>query len=294
VRGILILLKERDDVRRRTMSAPEQHVSVLQAEMQRLEEFLGTLSHEDWQRSSRCDQWTVADVVAHLTAIAQYSAALIVGALHGDTSPPQEVPTLVGPAADIAHYAIAVRQRLSDDLLPTFIAAQRAFHETLATIGPADWDKPCYQPHRRVAIGWVVDGYIAERTLHGWDIQSVFDSHARLSPACLPLVIEWNAQRRRWRQAPSDAAPLSPSIRYRFDVTGVPHYRTDVILTDAHQYMEAVGKAPADVTVRCDGETFILLMYGRIRAQEAVSQGRITFEGDTELAAAFSQRFQGG
>ena len=58
--------------------------------------------------------------------------------------------------------------------------------------------------------------------------------------------------------------------------------------------MEAVGKAPADVTVRCDGETFILLMYGRIRAQEAVSQGRITFEGDTALAAAFSQRFQGG
>jgi len=51
------------------MSVPEQHISVLQAEMRRLEAFLGTLSHEDWQRSSRCDQWTVADVVAHLTAL---------------------------------------------------------------------------------------------------------------------------------------------------------------------------------------------------------------------------------
>jgi hypothetical protein len=60
------------------------------------------------------------------------------------------------------------------------------------------------------------------------------------------------------------------------------------------QYLEAVGKTPADVTVRCDGETFVLLMYGRIRAPEAVSQGRMTFEGDAELAAAFSQRFQGG
>ena len=58
--------------------------------------------------------------------------------------------------------------------------------------------------------------------------------------------------------------------------------------------MEAVGKTPADVTFHCDGETFVLLMYGRLRAQEAVSQGRITFEGDTELAAAFSQRFTGG
>jgi hypothetical protein len=58
--------------------------------------------------------------------------------------------------------------------------------------------------------------------------------------------------------------------------------------------MEAVGNTPADVTFRCDGETFILLMYGRIRAQEAVSQGKMTFEGDAALVAAFTQRFQGG
>jgi SCP-2 sterol transfer family len=122
----------------------------------------------------------------------------------------------------------------------------------------------------------------------------VFDPHTRLSPACLPIVVEREAQRRRWRQAPSDAVRIAPSIRYRFEVTGVPHYRTEVILTDAHQYMETVGTTPADVTFRCDGDTFVLLMYGRIRAHEAVSQGRMTFEGDTEFAAAFSQRFKGG
>jgi uncharacterized protein (TIGR03083 family) len=277
------------------MSAPEQHVSILQSEMRRLEEFLGTLSHEDWQRSSRCDQWTVADVVAHLTALTQAHTALIVGALHGDTSRPQDVPLIAGQAAaDIAHQAIAIRQRLGDDLLPMCIAAQRAFHEILATIGPADWDKPCYAPQGRVSIGSRVDGSITERTIHGWDIQSVFDPQTRLSPACLPIVVAWNAQRPRWRQAPSEAAPLASSIRYRFDVTGVPGYRTDVVLTDGQSYMEAVGNTPADVTFRCDAETFILLMYGRIRAQEAVSQGKMTFESDAELAAAFSQRFQGG
>jgi len=277
------------------MSAPEQHVSVLQAETRRLEEFLGTLSHEDWQRSSRCDQWTVADVVAHLTAIDQDCAARLGRALHGDASPPPQASPIAGQAAaDIAHHAIAVRQRLGDDLLPTFSAAQSALHEILAPIGPADWDKPCYHPQRSISIGLLIDGLITERTLHGWDIQSVFDQHARLSPACLPIVVERNAQRPRWRQAPLDAAPLAQSIRYRFDVTGVPRYRTDVILTDAQQYMEAVGNTPADVTFRCDGETFVLLMYGRIRAHEAVSQGRMTFEGDPALVTAFSQRFTGG
>ena len=107
-------------------------------------------------------------------------------------------------------------------------------------------------------------------------------------------MVERNAQRRRWRKAQSGAARPAQSICYRFEVTGIPHYRIDVILTDAQPYLEAVGTAPADVTFRCDGETFILLMYGRIRAQEAVSQGKMTFEGDAELVAAFNQRFQGG
>jgi hypothetical protein len=125
----------------------------------------------------------VADVVAHLTALTQGHAALIVRALHGDTSRPQDVPLIAGQAAaDIAHQAIAMRQRLGDDLLPTCIAAQRAFHEILATIGPADWDKPCYAPQRRISIGWRLDGSITERTLHGWDIQSVFDPQTTTVP----------------------------------------------------------------------------------------------------------------
>ncbi|HEY7494760.1 MAG TPA: SCP2 sterol-binding domain-containing protein, partial [Candidatus Tectomicrobia bacterium] len=93
---------------------------------------------------------------------------------------------------------------------------------------------------------------------------------------------------------PSDATASAQALRYRFEVTDVPGYRTDVVLTDARPYMEAAANAPADVTFRCDGETFILLMYGRIRPQEAVAQGRMTCEGDTALVAAFSQRFTGG
>ena len=96
----------------------------------------------------------MADVVAHLTAMDQDCTARIVRALHGDASPPPQAPPIAGQAAaDIAHHAIAVRQRLGNDLLPTFSAAQSALHETLATIGPADWDKPCYHPQGVSRLG---------------------------------------------------------------------------------------------------------------------------------------------
>jgi uncharacterized protein (TIGR03083 family) len=65
------------------MNGPEQRVSILQVETRKLEAFLATLAHADWQRSSRCDQWTVADVVAHLTAMDQDCTARIGRALHG-------------------------------------------------------------------------------------------------------------------------------------------------------------------------------------------------------------------
>jgi hypothetical protein len=48
------------------MDTDADRASVLHAKSQRREAFLRTLSPEDWKRPSRCDQWQVADVVAHL------------------------------------------------------------------------------------------------------------------------------------------------------------------------------------------------------------------------------------
>ena len=59
---------------------------IVHEEAKRLEQFLSTLSLEDWQRSSQCDQWQVADVVAHL--VGAKHAERITRGLHGDVTPP--------------------------------------------------------------------------------------------------------------------------------------------------------------------------------------------------------------
>jgi len=35
-------------------------------------------------------------------------------------------------------------------------------------------------------------------------------------------------------------------------------------------------------------------MYGRLSPDDAMAQGRLTFQGDTELAESFGRRFKGG
>ena len=73
------------------MDIDAARAQVLHDEAQHLEAFLRTLSPADWQRPSRCDQWQVADVVAHL--IEDRHADRITRGLHGDLTPSGFVPS---------------------------------------------------------------------------------------------------------------------------------------------------------------------------------------------------------
>jgi hypothetical protein len=57
--------------------------------------------------------------------------------------------------------------------------------------------------------------------------------------------------------------------------------------------MEDAGETPARVTMRCDTETYVLLVYGRLNLEAALDSGRLSIEGERELALAFGQWFRG-
>ena len=66
------------------MSIVEARLEILKAEYHRLEQYLHTLSPEALQHHSACDQWTVADVIAHLTGGSRSHATWIIEALHAE------------------------------------------------------------------------------------------------------------------------------------------------------------------------------------------------------------------
>ena len=66
------------------MSTVEARRAILQAEFHRLEQYLHTLSPEAWQHPSACAQWTVADVIAHLTGGSRSHATWIAEAFHAE------------------------------------------------------------------------------------------------------------------------------------------------------------------------------------------------------------------
>ncbi|PKB71323.1 MAG: hypothetical protein BZY87_05570 [SAR202 cluster bacterium Io17-Chloro-G6] len=277
------------------MSTPEFRAKVLEAEGQAVKEFLATLSVEDLQKASACEGWTVADVLAHLAG--QPFVSRVGRGLQGDISPDEGAPAVAhhdedGFARTIFDRAKSTREQHGAQLLEVLCQRLDEAVEVFNNVGPGDWDKLCYWPPGPEPVRTLLDMRISELTMHIWDIRAVLDAEYNLSDDSVIVLIDTvdRAVRRAFRPDPS----LAATVRHRFVVAGPISTARDIVVSAEGARVEAASSDKPDVTFRCDGETYVLVMYGRLKSESALEDGRLTFEGNAELAAGFGQRFVGG
>jgi hypothetical protein len=240
----------------------------------------------------------VADVIAHLTVSSRSHATWITEALQADSVTSERLPRRSHQRVDAATFAqrvIAWRKELGTHLLPEFATTSRALAHAFEQVAPDDWEKLCYRPNGAEPMRTILDNCIAEVGVHRWDVIYPFDPHVQLSQDCLAVMVERYSHRPRWWDIvlPPQHSPLP--VRFRFTVSGVTAPGTDfVVATPEEKYMEAAGDAPADVTFRCDAQTFVLLAYGRLRPASALSTGTLTYEGSQAWAELFMRSYIGG
>jgi uncharacterized protein (TIGR03083 family) len=278
------------------MHTPEHWIQLGQVETDRLTQYLHTLSDGDWSHPSACDAWQVRDVVGHLIWIAESYTGAVSRGVQGDRSPlvgfpPAETFEKTAFSAFMAQSAIAVRERLGDQLLATFTARHTQLHQLLAQLSPQDWDTLCYHPIRPFPVRTYITVWATELAMHTWDIRSRLDPAVHLSPESLPLFMDRIGPRVLFSFRPG--AKLRAPLRYRFAVTGVVPAHHDIVVEGDQARMEPTGAVEAAVTFHCDTETFVLLMYGRLSPEGAIATGRVGTEGDQRLIAPFGTWFQG-
>jgi uncharacterized protein (TIGR03083 family) len=264
-------------------------------EAKRLEAFLRTLSPEAWHRPSRCDQWQIADVVAHL--IEDRPAERITRGLQGDLTPSGFVPsgTLHADAlrASVVQHPITLRRQLGDALLAAFCAENAQVDTILTGLKPEEWETLCYHPPGPLTVRDMVNIRLTELAMHGWDIRASFDPQASLSEEGLPALVTTipRVVRRVFRP---DAKRIR-AMRYRFHMTKPIPATTDILLNADGAAVESGSHTEAaDVIFHCDTATAVLVIFGRLSLADAISEGRIHVEGELELVDAFGQRLQGG
>ncbi len=278
----------------------EDNIAVLQAEVERITQYLANLTPEAWNRASACDAWQVQDVVAHLIGVAEFYADNISRGLQGDTGPqpgrpPAGTITAAVAAEAVAKRAILERELAGDQLLDKFRAANAHLGQRLVGLRPEERTTPCYHPGGVTQAQQFVDLRLKELAVHEWDIRSLHEPEIQLAPAGLPAILRLIDGSIASGSLPwgfRAGAPLATPLRYRFEVSGpVPYAANLVVAGDAVQ--QETGGAPADVTFRCDTETFVLLVYGRLPLEKALQDRRLTADGDRDLALTFTQWFKG-
>ena len=280
------------------MDAPEERVRLVLAESERLKQYLHSLPPEAWRTPSACDRWEVRDVVAHLVLGAEIYAESISRGLRGDASAPAGRPP-VGPftaasfSEPMAQTTLSRRESLGDQLLATFNATNEQLNLLHAELGPQDWEKPCYHSAAAIVapVRTFIDLRMCELALHGWDIRSRLEPAAHLSDESLPVLMGLVPQFIGWIFWSGSRLP-SP-IRYRFHLTGPSASTSDIVVEGDTVRMEPAGADPAHVTFRCDMETFVLIMFGRLTLPAALAQSHLVAEGEAERVDAFAQWFRG-
>src|SRR5687767_2091043 len=104
--------------------------------------------------------------------------------------------------------------------------------------------------------------------------------------AFVPEVVRWSFRR---------GEKLPRPRRFRFELTAPFPSRNDIVVHGDEARMTPASDSPADTTIRCDTETFALLMMGRGRLSwdAVLATGRAEVEGDRDLVPRFAHWFPG-
>lgn len=278
------------------MQNPAERVEVLRQEVAAFKERIAALSPEGWDRPSACDGWSVADVVAHLSGQA---FVLNVGrGLQGDYSPPPGAAPVTEHnedqfARNIFQRAFNTRAEMGDRLQEVLFQRLDEAVDLFDTVEEGQWDNLCYWPPGPEAVHTMLDMRISELTMHAWDVCSRFDPEYRLSDGSVRVLMDTvnRAARRAFRPDPTIPAPQVYRFVIREPVAAV--YELE-IANEEITLRAGEGADNPDVIFRCDDETYVMVMYGRLTPDEALVSGKMDWDGDERLALGFGARFLGG
>jgi uncharacterized protein (TIGR03083 family) len=245
---------------------------------------LAALAPDDWERPTNCAPWTVRVLVAHPVNSAAWYLDSIEAGLGGTLL---ELPS--GEARAQRMHAIAAREPAT--ILADFRAATDRVERTLSGRPSADFDRLATHGYGPRTIRWFVDQRLAEIAFHRWDMAHSLGRPADLAPGTaahlLPMLLEQNL--------PVSMGPNYPrgSGTFRLAVSADPTAAWTLAARPGSLTVTRDAVSPPDVILTADAAALALLVYGRRAIPELEQAGRLTIEGDRELAARFHEIFKG-
>jgi uncharacterized protein (TIGR03083 family) len=146
---------------------PDDQLAPLVRQRRRFEAMLADLDDDAWVSASRCDDWTVHDVVAHVVGVNHFWRASVRAGVAGT---PTRILAGFDPAATPPLMVASMRDLTPEDLLETFVASNDGFLEAVGDLDDAGWGLLAESPAGHVPLRLVAHHALWDCWIHERDI----------------------------------------------------------------------------------------------------------------------------
>jgi uncharacterized protein (TIGR03083 family) len=147
--------------------SPHDQLEPVVRQRRRLEAMLADLRDDDWTTPSRCEGWSVKDVVAHLDGVNAFWHASVRAGLAGE---PTRVLAGFDPAATPPLMVAPMRSRGPAEMLDRLVSSNDAFLGALAELDDGGWTTVAESPAGHVPIRLLASHALWDCWIHERDI----------------------------------------------------------------------------------------------------------------------------
>ena len=133
----------------------------------RLEAILAALDEEDWGRASRCEGWTIQDVVAHLAGVTSFWQGSVEAGLRGS---PTRILAAFDPAATPPMMVDVMRTMTPAEVLELFVSSNDGYLDAITVLDDAGWSTVAEAPPGHVTIRRLSEHALWDSWVHERDI----------------------------------------------------------------------------------------------------------------------------
>ena len=264
---------------------------------------LKNLTEEDWSTQSRCDDWTVKDVMAHLSSVLTNYLIIIDSAknkeniLDDPNNSRDEPGTLDGKSlagllskrAKESSESFNSTEELINELELRFERLLDGFNSCKDN----QWDLKAFHPVNWVSVYGILLWTMFESTIHAWDALNAVDERYLVNEDLAPLLPQYfcNKLINRWFKTTDSAETPSQTLAVNLGSSHWVRISSTNGELDIDEY--CINSFDSEAEIRTSPSEFALLITGRKSLSESIKDTSTQLTGDQSFVDSFSRWFTG-